>query len=291
MKYLGRFAPSPTGPLHQGSLVAALASYLDARAHQGHWLLRIEDIDAPRVVTGAAEHILRQLQELGLQWDGQALYQSNRHPAYKQAFEQLRQQGELYGCACTRSEIADALLRTRATLPPGELPYPGTCRTGLGERPARAWRLRVEPGEICINDRWNGTQCQDVAEEVGDFVLLRADGLWAYQLAVVVDDAAQGITHVVRGKDLLSSTPRQHLLQTRLGLPHPVWMHVPVVTNAEGQKLSKQTGAAPLDTRQPLKALQTAWAQLGFDAFPAESIDGFLLEARRRWARRWIDLL
>lgn len=285
--YVGRFAPSPTGPLHQGSLVAALASHLDARAHGGRWLVRVEDLDAPRVVEGADRVILDQLRALGLHWDGEVLYQSSRHQAYREAFDRLRRHGLVYACGCTRKEIADSILNARGYLPAGELPYPGTCRDGLHGKPARAWRLRVPPGTVRIDDRWMGVIDQDVSHEVGDFVLFRADGMWAYQLAVVVDDAEQGITDVVRGQDLLGSTPRQKVLQTLLALPIPRWMHVPVVVNADGQKLSKQTGAAAIDTRQPLAALQAAWRHLQFEPLPAADVAAFLAEATDRWARRW----
>lgn len=287
MEYAGRFAPSPTGPLHQGSLAAALASYLDARAHGGRWLVRVEDLDAPRVVDGADRVILGQLLALGLHWDGDVLYQSSRHHAYRAAFDTLRRHGAIYACGCTRKEIADAILGARGHLPAGELPYPGICRDGLHGKPARAWRLRVPPGIVRIDDRWVGAVEQDVAAVVGDFVLFRADGMWAYQLAVVVDDAAQGITDVVRGQDLLGSTPRQKILQSLLELPPPRWMHVPVVINADGQKLSKQTGAAAIDTRQPLAALQAAWRHLQFEPLHAADVPAFLAAAASRWARRW----
>ncbi|AZG09858.1 tRNA glutamyl-Q(34) synthetase GluQRS [Pigmentiphaga sp. H8] len=285
--YVGRFAPSPTGPLHQGSLAAALASHLDARAHGGRWLVRVEDLDAPRVVEGADRIILDQLRALGLHWDGEVLYQSSRHQAYRAAFDTLRRQGMVYACGCTRKEIADSVLSARGYLPAGELPYPGTCRGGLHGKPARAWRLRVPPGTVRIDDRWMGVIEQDVADEVGDFVLFRADGMWAYQLAVVVDDAEQGVTDVVRGKDLIGSTPRQKILQTLLALPVPRWMHVPVVVNADGQKLSKQTGAAAIDTQRPLAALQAAWRHLQCEPLPAADVPAFLAEATDRWARRW----
>ncbi|WP_345251943.1 tRNA glutamyl-Q(34) synthetase GluQRS [Pigmentiphaga soli] len=290
MTYTGRFAPSPSGALHQGSLVAALASYLDARAHGGRWLVRIEDIDAPRVVTGAAGLILRQLAALGLRWDGEVLYQSARNACYRAAFDTLRAAGHVYGCACTRKEIADSLIQARGALPVGELPYPGTCRGGIpGGRPPRAWRLRVPPGPVRFDDRWLGPQCQDVAHETGDFVLLRADGLWAYQLAVVVDDAAQGVTDVVRGADLLGSTGRQRVLQRLLGLPEPRMMHVPLVVNALGQKLSKQTGAPAIDTDRPLAALAAAWGFLGFAplAQRGSGVAQWLQDATRAWAARW----
>lgn len=288
MSYSGRFAPSPSGPLHAGSLVAALASYLDARAHHGRWLVRMEDLDTPRMVPGAADLILRQLQAFGLRWDGDVLVQSTRLPAYQAAFDALCGQGAIYGCACTRKEISDSVLQALGRLPLGEVPYPGTCGAGVvAGRTPRAWRLRVPPGRVSFDDRWLGRQNQDVATEVGDFVLKRADGLWAYQLAVVVDDAAQGVTHVVRGADLLGSTARQIVLQRRLGLAQPIMMHVPVITNAQGQKLSKQTGAASLDTDSPLQGLQSAWQHLGFAAIAGDSVPAFLARATQAWAERW----
>jgi glutamyl-Q tRNA(Asp) synthetase len=240
--YIGRFAPSPTGPLHAGSLVAALASYLDARVHGGAWLIRIEDIDEGRAVPGAADTILEQLDWLGMHSDGEIVWQSRRKDLYQAARERL---GEaVYGCGCNRREIADSRLGTG---PDGAAIYPGTCRHGLAPgREARSLRLRVpEQGEdvIGFTDRFAGYQEQRLALESGDFVLKRADGYWAYQLAVVVDDAEQGVTDVVRGADLLDSTPRQIYLQRRLGVPTPRYLHVPVVRNAEGEKLSKQTGA------------------------------------------------
>lgn len=286
MTYIGRFAPSPSGALHTGSLVAALASFLDARAHGGAWHVRMEDLDTPRVVPGAADVILGQLRALGLNWDGDVLVQSHRDATYRDAFDKLAQQGRIYGCACTRKEIADSIVHTRGALPPGEMPYPATCRGGLPPgRHARAWRVRVPEGVVRFEDRWMGPQAQDIARDVGDFVLRRADGLWAYQLAVVVDDAAQGITDVVRGADLLGSTPRQQALQHLLGLPTPRYLHVPVVVNADGQKLSKQTGATALDTAAPLSTLQIAWRHLGFDTLACRNVPDFLAQATAAWRR------
>ena len=235
--YVGRFAPSPTGPLHFGSLVAALASWLDARAAEGRWLVRIEDLDPPRAVPGAADEILRTLDRLGLGWDGPVLYQSRRSASYEAALESL----DTYWCGCTRREIADSSIG-RAT--DGAQIYPGTCRTGLapGKTP-RALRLRTGGEEIAFTDRVQGPQRQILEREIGDFVLLRADGQFAYQLAVVVDDAEQGVTDVVRGADLLDSTPRQIFLQRLLGYPMPRYLHVPAAVNQAGEKLSKQTGA------------------------------------------------
>ena len=236
--YTGRFAPSPTGPLHFGSLVAALASWLDARAAGGRWLVRIEDLDAPREQPGAASEILRSLERLGLDWDGEVLYQSRRSSYYREALDLLRR--ETYWCGCTRSEIADSSLELAAD---GAKIYPGTCRSGLppGKNP-RALRVRAS-GLVEFEDRLQGMQTQLLEREVGDFALLRADGRYAYQLAVVVDDAAQGVSDVVRGADLLDSTARQMHLQRLLGQPTPRYLHLPVAINAAGEKLSKQTGA------------------------------------------------
>lgn len=290
MNYVGRFAPSPSGPLHAGSLATALASWLDARAQDGSWLLRIEDVDTPRTVPGAAEVIMAQLHALGLAWDGEIIWQSRRGDAYQAAFDTLAARGLIYGCGCTRREIADSALRGQ-TMPgaDGERPYPGTCRHGLPEgRQARAWRLRVPDGLEHFEDRWLGPQEQDVAQAVGDFALRRADGLWAYQLAVVVDDAAQGVTDVVRGADLLSSTARQRVLGRLLDLPPLRYMHVPLILDASsGLKLSKQNGAPPIDTNAPLKALEAAWQALGFAPFAAAGIAPFLREATARWAARF----
>jgi glutamyl-Q tRNA(Asp) synthetase len=246
--YAGRFAPSPSGPLHFGSLVAALASWLDARAARGRWLVRIEDLDAPRTQPGAADEILRTLERLGLHWDGEVLYQSRRIGLYRNALERLRDQ--TYWCSCSRREIADSSLGLAAD---GAQIYPGTCRGGVapGKTP-RALRVRAA-GALEFVDRVQGRQAQTLERDVGDFVLERADGQFAYQLAVVVDDAAQGITDVVRGADLLDSTPRQIYLQQVLGYPTPRYLHVPAAVNAAGEKLSKQTGASPVGGRPDLR--------------------------------------
>ena len=284
--YIGRFAPSPSGPLHAGSLVAAMASYLDARAHGGQWLVRIEDVDEARSVAGADQHILSTLQHLGMQWDGEVVWQSQRTERYQIAFDRLGR--HTYACGCTRREIADSRIGIASD---GSAVYPGTCRTGLlPGRQARAQRLRVpESGqpdeEILFNDRWLGTCRQRLATEAGDFVLKRADGFWAYQLAVVVDDAEQGVTHVVRGADLLDSTARQIYLQRLLGLPTPTYLHVPVVVNALGEKLSKQTGARELDINNPLGILAEAAVFLGLDVAPAGSIAEFWRDATAAWRR------
>lgn len=282
--YIGRFAPSPTGPLHAGSLVAAMASYLDARVRQGLWLVRIEDIDETRNVHGATELILDTLLSLGMQWDGEVVVQSARKLLYEAAFQSLG--GHTYACGCTRREIADSRLGVAGD---GAAIYPGTCRNGLAAgKTARTFRLRVpslgeEQEYISFEDRWVGNVAQHLASEVGDFVLKRADGFWAYQLAVVVDDAAQGITHVVRGADLLDSTPRQIYLQRLLHLPTPHYLHVPVLTNALGEKLSKQTGAQALDLLEPLKELSEAARVLGLSINAPQSIADFWRQALAAW--------
>ncbi|MFL6691647.1 MAG: tRNA glutamyl-Q(34) synthetase GluQRS, partial [Ramlibacter sp.] len=265
--YRGRFAPSPTGPLHAGSLVAALASWLDARAHGGDWLVRIEDVDRPRCVPGADATILEQLAACGLVPDEPPQWQSGRGALYQSALDRLVAEGQAYPCACSRKDIEDALAaQGRPRVRGREAAYPGTCRHGLHGRTARAWRLRVPDGIVHWTDRRLGAQQQDVASEVGDFVLRRADGLWAYQLAVVVDDAEQRITHVVRGADLADNTPRQIVLQRALGLPTPAYLHTPLVLAADGEKLSKQNGAQAIDVSHPLGELNAAAAVLGLPA-------------------------
>ena len=241
--YVGRFAPSPSGPLHFGSLVAALASWLDARAARGRWLLRIEDLDAPRTQPGAVDDILRSLEHLGLTWDGPVIYQSLRGAHYEAALRRL--QAHTYWCGCTRREIADSALGLATD---GAQIYPGTCRNGLpsGKAP-RALRIRTDRRPLSFEDRVQGGQLQSVEQLVGDFVLYRADGQVAYQLAVVVDDAEQGVTDVVRGADLVDSTARQLHLQRLLGYPAPRYLHGPVAVDAFGEKLSKQTGAQAID--------------------------------------------
>lgn len=281
--YIGRFAPSPSGPLHKGSLVAALASYLDARAHGGQWLVRIEDVDEARTVPGAAEDILHCLRAFGMQWDGEVAWQSRRKHLYQDALGRL--DNKVYPCGCTRREIADSRIGIASD---GAAVYPGTCRHGLapGKTP-RAYRLRVPdvPNDcISFEDRWMGKVTQHLATEVGDFVLKRADGFWAYQLAVVVDDADQGVTDVVRGADLLDSTPRQIYLQRLLGTPTPRYLHVPVVTNEVGEKLSKQTGALALDQARPLEELLFAARFLQLPVDCAASVDDFWKQAIAAWA-------
>lgn len=256
-KVRGRFAPSPTGPLHFGSLIAAVGSYISARSQDGEWLVRMEDLDPPREMKGAADDILRTLEAYGFEWDGEVMYQSRRRDAYETALAALKHQGALYACGCTRKEIADSSIRGIE----GPV-YPGTCRTGLpAERETRALRVRTDDVAIEFEDRVQGAQRMRLETDIGDFVVKRADGLYAYQLAVVVDDAEQDITEVVRGADLLTSTPRQIHLQRLLGVPTPAYMHLPAALNARGEKLSKQTFAQALPRKQPVAVL---WQVLEF---------------------------
>ena len=288
LPYIGRFAPSPTGPLHLGSLVAAIASYLDAKVHGGTWLVRVEDVDRDRNVAGADQHILASLQRCGMQWDGDVTWQTQREDLYEAALRQLG--ANIYPCGCSRKEIADSQLRL-GQAGHAALVYPGTCRNGLAPgRAARALRLRTPQQPHCVvhfHDRFAGEVSQDITAEVGDFVVRRADGFWAYQLAVVVDDGAQGITDIVRGADLLDSTPRQIFLQQLLGLAQPRYLHVPVVVNAAGEKLSKQTGAQAFDTGAPAdsllgSALLPAARFLGME-IRAVTVDAFWREAVPAW--------
>lgn len=280
--YRGRFAPSPTGPLHFGSLVAAVGSFLEARVHAGTWQLRMEDVDLPRCSPAAAAEILRTLEACGFAWDGEVVWQSRRGDAYAAALERLKAAGRVFPCACTRAELADS-----AIAPDGAAIYPGTCRDGLAAgRAARSWRLRVGDARVGFDDAVQGAIASDLVSEAGDFILRRADGLFAYQLAVVVDDAAGGISHVVRGADLLASTARQIFLQQCLGLPTPAYAHLPVAVNAAGEKLSKQTRAAPVDRARPVPALFAALKFLGQEP-PAElagaTLDDFWTWADARW--------
>lgn len=276
--YAGRFAPSPTGPLHFGSLVAALASWLDARAAGGRWRVRIDDLDAPRVQPGAVDAILRVLAGFGLCWDEPVVFQSARLTRYGQALEALQER--IYPCGCSRREIADSSVGAATD---GSHLYPGTCRGGIpAGRTARSLRIRVPAEPISFVDRVQGPQAQALATEVGDFVLARADGQYSYQLAVVVDDADDGITDVVRGADLVESTPRQIFLQRLLGFAEPRYLHVPAAVNARGEKLSKQTGAAPLDLSDRERILQEALRFLG--QAPAGGLD----QAVRQWDPRRI---
>ena len=266
MAYVGRFAPSPTGPLHFGSLVAALASWLDARRAGGQWLLRIEDLDLPRVVAGAADAILRQLEALGLEWDGPVVTQGRRLDRYRHALRKLEPQS--YACSCSRKELEDSALAID-----GSRIYPGTCRSGLapGKSP-RSVRLRTLPDPIRFRDRVQDEIAQSIQAEVGDFLLLRADGVYAYQLAVVVDDAAQGVTDVVRGADLLDSTARQIHLQRLLGLATPRYLHVPVAVTPSGEKLSKQTRAREASPGDIGRALQFLGMTVPGDLSPKEML-------------------
>jgi len=292
VSYIGRFAPSPTGPLHAGSLVAALASYLDARAHQGRWLIRIEDIDETRTIVGAADDIIHTLEALGMESDEPIIWQSQRQSRYEVAFLELG--NKVYPCACSRKEIADSRVSLSND---GAAIYPGTCRSGLAKgRSARAWRLRVpDAGDaldiIEFNDRWQGPVSESLSAAVGDFVLRRADGFWAYQLAVVVDDADQDITHVVRGADLLESTARQIYLQRLPNKKTPQYLHVPVITNDRGEKLSKQTGAQALDISKPVSTLLDAAhaLELNIKTNDVKSVQTFFEAAVPAWARRFRD--
>ena len=287
--YIGRFAPSPSGPLHAGSLVAAMASYLDARWHGGTWLIRIEDIDEGRSVPGAAEGILQLLAALGMEHDGDIVWQSRRKHLYTAAAARIER--DTYPCGCNRREIADSRI---GVAPDGSAIYPGTCRHGLGPgRAMRSLRVRVPvAGEDAITfvDRFAGPVTQHLARDAGDFVLKRADGFWAYQLAVVVDDIDQGVTDIVRGADLLDSTPRQIHLQRLLGAPTPRYLHVPVVRNSNGEKLSKQTGALAVTAGDAPAAIgvlmeTAAFLGLALDGPAPESIEAFWRAAIPAWGR------
>lgn len=290
MTYVGRFAPSPTGPLHAGSLVAALASWLDARAARGRWLLRIEDVDTPRCVAGAAERIVQQLAGCGLVADAPPAWQSQRGALYVAALQRLVDAAWAYPCGCTRREIDDALEAAGAPRERhAERVYPGTCRDGLHGKPARAMRLRTlqpDGSDTVVDwtDRRLGAQRQNVTREVGDFVLRRADGLWAYQLAVVVDDAEQGVTHVVRGEDLADNTPRQIHLQRLLGAVTPLYLHTPLVRASDGEKLSKGHGAEAVVPGRD--AVAAALGALALQA-DAASLADLLASAVAQWGARW----
>jgi len=278
--YCGRFAPSPTGRLHAGSLTTALGSYLEAKSRGGRWLLRIEDLDGPRTMPGAADDILRVLECLGFAWDGPVVYQSQRHDLYRAALDDLIHRGQAYRCSCTRREI-----QALAVAGVDGMVYPGTCRNGCLPRRATSWRLRVSSEAQSFVDRLHGPVTQSLERDVGDFVLLRADGFWAYQLAVVVDDALQGVNDVVRGADLLVSTPRQIWLQHCLGLAHPDYCHLPLLVNRAGEKLSKQTLAPEISSAAALEELLRAMARLGHT--PEEclnSVTEFWLWAESAWS-------
>ena len=277
--YIGRFAPSPTGRLHLGSMVAAVASWLDAKVHGGAWLLRMEDLDPPREVEGAADDILRTLEGFGLTWDGPVVFQSQRHALYREALDMLLEGDFAFGCACTRKVLAEA---------DGLAVYPGFCRDGLPEEIApRSWRFKMPRGPaLSWGDRMEGRQSFR-RDSVGDVTLLRADGHWAYHLAVVVDDADQGVTDVVRGADLLSSTAAHLALQHALNLSQPTYAHVPLLLNEQGQKLSKQTLARPVEMADAFNVLALVFQHLGLSvqgqAEPAVMLD----EARKEWNQKW----
>jgi len=280
--YRGRFAPSPTGPLHFGSLVAAVASYLEAKSRAGEWLVRMEDLDTPRNVPGAADDVLRALTACGMRWDDAVIYQSARTDAYHAELHRLRALGLVYPCACSRREIADSAISGIE----GPV-YPGTCRAGLAPgKTVRAWRIDVRGADIRFDDAIQGPMHQDLATDIGDFVLLRADHVYAYQLAVVVDDAEQGITDVVRGADLLDSTPRQIFLHKLLKFTPPRYCHVPVAANANGEKLSKQTHAAAVDYARPQAALVPALRFLGQQP-PDDLVDANIGEFWNWALRNW----
>jgi len=291
--YVGRFAPTPSGPLHDGSLVAALASWLDARAHRGRWLVRIEDLDTPRNELGAEQIILGQLAICGLVSDDEPLVQSTRIVSYEEALVQIAEAGQVYPCGCSRREVEQVLI-TLGFLQErdDERVYPGTCRAGLRGKPARAMRVLTVLGSEDITIRWIdrrlGRQRQNLTREVGDFIVKRADGIFAYQLAVVVDDAFQNITHIVRGEDLADNTPRQIHLQRLMGLREPIYLHTPLVMGIDGNKLSKQNGASALDVSDPVAALQKAAAALQLPRIEALSVSEWLSAETRAWAARWV---
>lgn len=276
--YRGRFAPSPTGPLHFGSLIAAVGSYLQARSQGGQWLVRIEDIDPPREIPGAADDILRTLERYGFEWDETVRYQSRRHALYEQALESLQSQGQLYPCACSRKSIA-SVNQTAGT----EAVYPGTCRHGLPPgKPPRSLRILTHNQHIQFEDRVQGPCAYNLEKSVGDFVLRRADGMFSYQLAVAIDDVEQGITEVMRGSDLLDSTPRQLHIQQQLGLDSPEYAHLPIVTNRQGEKLSKQTRAQALSQSKPLAPLLRALQFL--NQHPPATLEAGSLTDLWQWA-------
>jgi glutamyl-Q tRNA(Asp) synthetase len=276
--YRGRFAPTPSGALHFGSLIAALGSYLDARAHAGEWHLRIEDVDPPRVAPGSADSILRTLDAFGFEWDGPVVYQSQNSEAYAAAIQRLIDAGRIYGCDCTR-KLLKGTLRIGVDGPV----YPGTCLERSLQLNA-ALRFHVADSRITFDDLLAGRVGCNVAQECGDFVLRRADGVFTYQLAVTVDDAELGVSHIVRGADLLASTPRQIVLQHALGYPTPAYLHLPVALNTDGGKLSKQTLAAPLRDEEPLPSLLRAANFLGLDLLnQVDSVAAFWQLAPHQW--------
>lgn len=279
-QYVGRFAPSPTGHLHLGSLAAAIASFVDARAHNGRWLIRIEDVDQTRCKKEWAQSILETLKRLEMPSDAPIIFQSDRVDRYEEILEKLKRDDHVFGCSCSRSEINKANVN-------GSNPnhYPGTCRTGT-DKPIRAWRFLTDSTPITFTDRWMGPFTQDVEKEVGDFVIKRADGLFAYQLAVIVDDHDQGINHIVRGADLIDNTARQIAIYRALGFPVPHYMHIPLVLNDRSEKLSKQAGATPL-TDDLLAQCEWVWTFFGFSRIGADSLDAFYRVAIEQWQERF----
>lgn len=279
--YIGRFAPSPTGKLHIGSLFIAVASYLHAKSQGGLWLVRMEDLDPPREVPGAADDILYTLEAFGLQWDGEVLYQSQRHHLYRQALDELFDKGLVYACDCSRKTI-----RQHAIAGVDGFIYPGLCRRKTILAKKHAYRLKTQNQWIDFTDEIVGKYCQNIGGDIGDFVLLRADGFWAYQLAVVVDDAAQKISHIVRGQDLLISTPRQIYLQGCLNYPTPHYAHLPLLTNSTGQKWSKQTHAKALNIKDKTMLLRQVLSYFHFaERLPeSENCHELLHWASQQWA-------
>ena len=285
LPYRGRFAPSPTGELHAGSLACAMASFLDARAHDGIWIVRIEDIDTLRCRAEYGFSILETLKQFGLVSDEEVVWQSKRTALYEAAFIRLKEKGIVYGCACSRADIEKE--EKRLNLPHGR--YPGTCRSGTHGKPIRSWRFKVATGVVMFKDRLCEAFAEDTEEFVGDFIIRRADGLWAYQLAVVVDDAAQGITDIVRGEDLLDNTPRQLQLIRALGYKAPRYMHIPLVLNSFGEKLSKQRKAPPIVADNPLATLEALLAHFHLEKTGATTLDEFWRLATLRWKEKYVE--
>lgn len=282
--YRGRFAPSPTGDLHLGSLACAMASFLDARSHNGAWIVRIEDIDTLRCKPIYSEAILKTLPRFGLSSDEPVLYQSKRLDLYEGTYEKLKEKDLIYGCACSRKEIDE---RCAALHIPLHV-YPGTCRITPPTRPIRSWRFKVSEGSVSFKDRLRGPITEETSKTVGDFIVKRADGLWAYQLAVVVDDADQEITDIVRGEDLLDNTARQILLQRALGFREPRYMHIPLVLNAKGEKLSKQRQAPTLANEEPLPTLFALLPHFGLPSFKAQTTNEFWRTATELWKEKYV---
>ena len=285
---IGRFAPSPTGPLHFGSLLAALSSYCQAKSQGGRWLVRMEDLDKPREMAGAANLILRTLEDFGFEWDGEVIYQSQRSSLYQDALTQLKTKLLIYNCNCSRKEIADSYNQRPAQQGVDGLVYPGTCRHKTAVKSLNASRIIVDSNPIAFTDAIQGNIQQNLAQDVGDFVLKRADGLYAYQLAVVVDDFKQGITHILRGADLLDSTPRQIYLQQLLDYTTPQYAHIPVASNATHEKLSKQTLAPAIDAAQASTLLSQALNFLGQQ--PPKDLSNHSVNDILKWAKQHWDI-